>query len=874
MIEAIKVDPQFLSRSLGLPVEKVEATIGLLYSGCSTPFILRYRKDATGLKDDDVVRVVSAFEKRRKFADRKYSYLRTLEERERLTPDLHDRMLASKTIPELEDLYLPFKAKVAPLPQTARSRGLEPLAQAILSATDETTPIEELAAQYVDATRGVESVQDALAGAADIIAEIFSENSDLRRDIRAFIRRTARVVVTQADAIPGEPTPVSEPTDAETGADASAPAPEAESAPEADASAPAKKPGANPFERLYADFINASFGLRELSRFQILMISRGVAFKVLASSFEYDKNAALEIATKNLAMENRAYSAFLAPIVETALNLYAEPSIEQEIWRDSVDGALDKSLALLCSSLFHRVMRRPATSARVLVIDASNRGAGWLAALDEKGTPLEVASGALRGSEERVAETTAKIVELVEKHNLNVVAYRSFGGRRRDTERFVTKILSERLAARDLGSVEVSDAGIDALAAAPETVAELTGFDQPARAAILLGRRLIDPFQEYLKVSPELLCDDSFCRRIRTRELREALGKVVSRAVNLIGLDANKATVDELKRVVGFTPLSAENFAKYREENGAFRSREQFKEVVGVSDATFAQCSGFLRVVDGDNPLDATWIHPESYPVATAALEKFGFSVEDLRSPEKRAEFAEKTKDADVKALAGELGVGPLTLADILSELATPGQDIREKQPYPVFRRKTLKLEDLKPGTELIGDVTRVLEYGAFIDFGADIVGLAHVTRLTTERARDARQLVSVGEKIKVWVCDVDAKRGRVGLSAVDPNVLKEQREARRSERTEPGERGERGDAERKERGPRRPRNDREGDGGGERRRDRGDRGSRRGGRGERGARSVELAPKEKELKPLSEEKKSGKQSLQGFDELKQFFGL
>ena len=870
MIEAIKVNPQFLSRTLGLPVEKVEATVALLYSGCSTPFIMRYRKDATCLKDDDVVRVVSAFEKHRKFADRKYSYLKTLEERGQLTDELRERMLASQTVPELDDLYLPFKAKNDSPAQGSRSKGLEPLAQAILTATDETTPLEELAAPYADATRGVESVQAALAGAAEIIAESFSENADLRQGVRAFIRRSGRVVVSHA--VPSDGTPATPTADKVAAAEPNAPETAekpADAAPESGESDAAKKRGddvrSNPFDRVYAEFFNSSFGLRELSRYQILTISRGVAFKVLTSTIEYDKGAALEIATKSLALENRAYSAFLTPIVETALNLYVGPALEQEIWRDQVENALDKAVASLCSSLFHRIMRRPATNARVLVVDLANRGSGRLAAVDEKGAPLEVATGVLRGAEERVAETVAKIVELVEKHNLNVVAYRT-SGRRRDVEHFVTKILSEQLAARDLGCAEVSDAGIDALAAAPETIAELADYDPSARCAILLGRRLIDPFREYSKVSPEFLCDDAFCRRIRVKTLREILAKIVGRAANLIGFDANAASSEELKNVVGFSALSAENFVKYREEHGPFKSREQFKEVVGVSDATFAQCSGFLRIVDGDNPLDATWIHPERYPVATAVLEKFGFSVDDLRDPEKRAEFAEKTKNVDVKALATEFDVGPLTLADVLSELANPGQDVRLKQPYPVFRRKSVRIEDLKPGTELIGDVTRVVDYGAFVDFGGEFAGLAHVSRLTTENAVDARRLVSVGEKIKVWVVSVDVAQGRVALSAVNPSELKE-RESRRGER----------DAEKKERRPQRRRNDQEnGEGDGERRHGRGGRNDRnnRGGRGERGARSVELAPKEKELKPLSEEKKSGKQSLQGFDELKQFFGL
>ena len=908
MIEAIKVNPNSLSRDLDLPVEKVEAVVALLEEGYSAPFILRYRKDQTALLDEDqIVKIAVAYEKQRKFADRKYSYLKTLESQQKLTPELEKLIIETRSPHRLDDVYLPFKSKSEPIPQAARAKGLEPLAQASLTAADDSVALEELAAPYVAADKGVASVQDALQGAADIIAEEFSEVFDLRQSVRGFILHSARVVSKRAAEPAAEPVATPEP--AATSEPATAPEPTATPEPVAATSeTPASSEETAPadpvppvveakdekkksddsrsqqLDRLYADYYDATFELRRLTRDQIQTLNRGVSSRVLDVQLQLDHDKLVELAKETLLPQGRAYAEYLTPIVNVALDSYLVPSLELETRRELVDGALEQALDNVCASLYNKLMQRPIPNRRVLAVDCAYRNTCKVVALDENGAFLEADSICLRGSEERVSASAEKLVELVNKHNLSVFALRSGSGRIKTVDSFFAKLITEKFADKDVVYIDVNDAGLDSYAASALAQEELPEHDTLTRCALSLGRRLINPLSEYVKVAPEYLCDDPFCRKLRLKTLRDVLGKVVARAVNSVGVDVNAASEATLSFVVGLTPLSVKNLVEFRKANGPFRSREQFKEVDGISDATFAQCAGFMRVVDGDNPLDATWIHPESYATATAVLEKFGMTVEDLRVADKRAELGEKTKSANLKELATELGVGPRLLADIVAELVTPGRDVRESREFPIFKRSLVKLEDLKPGMELTGVVSRVVEYGAFIDFGATTSGMAHVSRLSASHVRDARQVVSVGQTLKVWIVDVDLARNRVGLSAVAPCAANDRRPRRDGERR--FTRGDSESAERRERRPRRPRGDGDRDrerseSGGEVRRERGERserGPRRNDRNrdnrDRAPRNAQVVPKAKEVKPLSEEKKSGKESLQSFGELKQFFGL
>lgn len=882
MVEAIKVNPNTLSHELDLPVEKVEAAIALLESGYSVPFILRYRKDQTRLQDDNqFVKLAAAYEKQHKFADRKYSYLRTLEQREQLTPELEKLMLEARSPHRLDDLYVPFKSKSEPVPQAARDKGLEPLAKAIMNAADASVALEELAAPYVAPEKGVATVQDALAGAADIIAESFADVFELRQSVRGFILRTGKVVSKRAPEAAAEAAP------AETAAE---PAAEASESAEDDKKKGADDARAQQFAQLFAPYFDASFDLRRLTRDQTQALNRGLNAKILEVSVEVDHDRLVELAKETVLPADRPYAEYLESALVAALDLYLVPALTTEARRERVDDALEQAVANVCSALYNKMMQRPLPGRRILAVDSAFRNTCRVVAMDETGAVLETASVYVRGAEERLDASVATIVDLVTRHNLSVIALRAGSNRAKTADSFFAKIVSENLADKEVVYISVNDVGLDSYSTSALAAQELPELDSATRAVVALGRRLLNPLTEYVKVSPEFLCDDPFCRKLRAKTLRDLLGRVVARCVNRVGADVNAASAETLSFISGLTPLAVTNLIEYRKANGAFRNREQFKEVDGVSDATYAQCAGFLRIVDGDNPLDATWIHPESYAAATALLEKFGFTVEDLRSADKRAELDAKLKDANMDDLAAELGVGPLLCADLASELVNPGKDVREEQPYPIFKRAMIKLEDLKEGMELTGVVSRVVDYGAFVDFGGVTTGMVHVSRLAASHVHDARQAVAVGDMIKVWVVEVSVERGRVGFTAVDPSAPRERRPRRDSNNANGGSRRPaRGEssanadaADKRERRPRRPRQ--EGDAAENKsaerrprseRSERSDRGPRRPREDrDRAPRSAQVAPKEKTLAPLSEEKKSGKESLNSFSELKQFFNL
>lgn len=888
MIEAIKVNPRSLSRTLDLPLEKVEAAANLLYEGLSVPFILRYRKDQTQLKDAELLKLAAAYDEQRKFCDRKYSYLKTFEAQGKLTPELENMIIETRSPHRLDDLYIPFKAKTAVAPQEARAKGLEPLAQAIMNAADANVSLEELAAPYVDPAKNVPTVEDALKGAAAIVAEAYSENFELRQNSRGFILRTARVVSKRAEQ--------SEENAAEIASDEapvdSAPVEEnAQDAPAADDDEKSAKKKTNEEARalqqdkLYSAYYDASFDLRRLTRDQIQTIDRGESARVLSVSLDVDKEKLYEIAKTELKLEGRPYEEYLVAAARDAVDSYLLPALDIETRRDLVDGAREQSLDNVCSALANKLMQRPLPRRRVLAVDCAYRNTCKIAALDEFGNLLAVDTITLRGQEERAAASVEKIVDLVKRFKLSVFALRSGSGRPKTVDSFFANLIAEHFANDDVLYIDVNDVGLDAYAASEIAQKELPNLDAFERAAVSLGRRLINPLEEYVKVSPEFLCDEPFCRKLRQKTLRDVLGRVVSRCVNCVGVDVNSASAETLSYVVGLTPLSVKNIIEYRRSKGPFRSREEFKEVDGVSDSTYRQCAGFMRVLGGDNPLDATWIHPENYPLATAILEKYGFAVDDLRCAQKRAAFAEATKDADYAQLAEEFSAaGPLLVADVVAELATPGRDVRDSQPYPIFKKNLVKLEDLKPGMELTGRVSHVVNYGAFIDFGAITSGMAHVSRLSASHVRDARDVLAVGDTVKAWVFDVDLKSERVGLTLVAPNAANESRE-KRSFNRKPREERQTGDRE--QRRPRRPRPEGASDENRAEKGDRRERGERGGERRERNERlggqrrdnnrpprSAQVSPKQKAAQPLSEEKKTGKQQLQGFDELKEFFGL
>ncbi|MBQ9127375.1 MAG: helix-hairpin-helix domain-containing protein [Thermoguttaceae bacterium] len=911
MTEPIIVNPVFLARELELPLDQVEATVALLEEGYPVPFIARYRKDQTkNLSEDGVAKVAAAYQKQRQLTDRKLSFLKTIEAQGKLTPELEQKIREARTARRLDDLYLPFKSKRQTLAQAAREKGLEPLADAILNAADESADLNALAAPFVDAEKGVATVEEALKGAADIIAETFAETFEVRRRLRDKIQRTGKLVSKkvekkgaaaepEAEAVETPVEPVAEET-VETPVEANAETVEnAETAAETtdaqakDAAAKAdkkkkkktfKEQQAEQLEKQFVDYFDASFDLRSCPPHRALALNRGENAKIISVKLDVDVDHLKAIARETLVAEGRPFADFLNACADDAVVRLAAPSLEREARRELTDRAEEQAVSVFAKNLRNLLMQRPLNRRRVLALDPGFKNGCKLVALDEFGNVLDFDAVFLQGNAERRAAASAKIVEFVEKYKLSAFAIGNGTGCR-EAENFVAKIIEEKFADADVAYIVVNEAGASVYSTSQIAKDEFPNYDPLVRGAASIGRRLQNPLNELVKIDAERLGVGMYQHDVKSKALKDALTNVVASCVNRVGVDLNAATPAILRYVAGLNQLTAKRVYERRVANGPYRRREELKEISGLGETAFSHCAGFLKIVGGDNPLDATWIHPESYELATKILEKLGFAADDLRVPAKVAELAEAIKATDADALAEEFGAGPLAVADLLEQFVRPGLDPRDSLPGPIFKKGVLKMEDLQPGMELTGVVLNVVDFGAFVDVGLHESGLVHISQLGDSYVRDAHQKVAVGDVLKVWVLEVDPKRRRVSLTTLAPGTVRERRQdgsrrPRRDENASAGTASENG-------GERRPRRERDGE---ERRprRDRGERaergergerpeGNRRGrgrdDRSERAPRVVVAAPKDKKIKPISDEMKSGKEAMRSFSDLAQFFG-
>lgn len=887
MTEPIIVNPVFLARELDLPLDQVEATLALLEEGYPVPFIARYRKDQTkNLSEDGVAKVAAAYQKQRQLTDRKLSFLKTIEAQGKLTPELEQKIREARTARRLEDLYLPYKSKRQTLAQAAREKGLEPLAEAILNAADESADLNALAAPFVDAEKNVATVEDALKGAADIIAETFAETFEVRRRLRDKIQRTGKLVSKKVEkkgaaepeadaetAVETAETPV-EPVAEENVETTEAKA--TDDAAKADKKKKKKmfkEQQAEQLEKQFVDYFDASFDLRSCPPHRALALNRGENAKIISVKLEVDVDQLKAIARETLVAEGRPFADFLNACADDAVVRLAAPSLEREARRELTERAEEQAVSVFAKNLRNLLMQRPLNRRRVLALDPGFKNGCKLVALDEFGNVLDYAAVFPQGNAERRAAASAKIVELVEKYKLSVFAIGNGTGCR-EAENFVAKIIEEKFADADVAYIVVNEAGASVYSTSQIAKDEFPNFDPLVRGAASIGRRLQNPLNELVKIDAERLGVGMYQHDVKSKALKDALTNVVASCVNRVGVDLNAATPAILRYVAGLNQLTAKRVCERRVANGPYRNREELKEVSGLGETAFSHCAGFLKIVGGENPLDATWIHPESYELATKILEKLGFTPADLLVREKVAELADAIKATDAAALAEEFGAGPLAVADLLEQFVRPGLDPRDALPGPIFKKGVLKMEDLQPGMELTGVVLNVVDFGAFVDVGLHESGLVHISQLGDSYVRDAHQKVAVGDVLKVWVLEVDAKRRRVSLTTLAPGTVRERRQdgprrPRRDENASVGT-GSDGGAERR---PRRERSERS------ERSERGERseGNRRGrgrdDRSERAPRTVVAAPKNKKIKPISDDMKSGKEAMRSFSDLAQFFG-
>ncbi|MCA9121353.1 MAG: RNA-binding transcriptional accessory protein [Planctomycetales bacterium] len=789
MTNSPTVDLETIANRLDVPVDRARHTLALLDEGNTVAFITRYRKDQTGGLDEEQIQSVQReANQSRQLADRKASVLKLIDAQGKLTSSLRKRVESAPSIRRLEDLYAPFKSNKQSLASLAHQRGLGPLAEEILSGVS--CDLETRAAEFVSPGNELETTADVLAGVKYIIAEVFSERTDVRSKLREIYVRTGRLICTRqdsADDVASLPSDGSESPRGVGQADETTDGIAGELTAKPKISVRQRK--RNKLESSLRDYLNYSEALSKVRAHRILAINRGERARILRVRIDSDMDALTAAAADLLIEPTHTNGEFLRECAKTFTARSIVPSLERELRRELTEAAETHAVSVFARNLRNLFLQRPVHGRRVLAIDPGFKSGCKLAALDEFGGVLQQQTIYLIGDDAKRDAARAKIVEFVTSHNLSVIAIGN-GAACREAEQMVAAAIEGELQDRRVEYVIVNEAGASVYSTSAIGREELPDFDATIRSAISIGRRLLDPLSELVKINPANIGVGMYQHDVKAKHLRESLDAVIESCVNFVGVDVNTASPSLLSYVSGLNQLTARRIYEYRLEHGPFRNREQIRDVPGIGESTFVQAAGFLKIADGDNPLDATWIHPESYEVATKVLERLGSSIAELasfvardavdnRNRERESAVphtslptglsGDKLSSIDLGELANDLGVGELSLRDILDSLSRPGRDPREDLPAPAFRSGIMKIDDIEPGMELTGTVLNVVDFGAFVDIGISDTSLIHISRLADRYVRDPHEVVSIGDVLQVWVLEVDRERRRVALTAIPP---------------------------------------------------------------------------------------------------------
>ena len=703
---------QLLSAELNQPLSYVENVIALLDEGNTVPFIARYRKELHGAMDDTTLRTLETrLAYLRGLQQRREEVLRSIETQGKLTDELVKAIGAAQTLAEVEDLYRPFKPKRRTRGTVAREKGLEPLAAAIFRQ-DGRSP-ELLAKDYVNPDKGVHSVEEALAGASDIIAEDLSDDPAIRKDLRALYHRRGTFACHAAD-------------------------------PEADS-----------VYRLYYAF---SAPLTRLQDHQILAMNRGEkeGFLKPAPALPAGVGAAIVC---HAALNPRRPSDFVRNAAVDAFDRLIEPSVSRELRSELTDRAGQGAIRNFALNLRPLLMQPPVKGFVTMGLDPGYRNGCKVAVVDATGKVLDTTVVYPTFSERKKAEAIDTLSKLMRRHQVRHVAIGN-GTASRETEAMTVELLK---GFPNAAYAIVSEAGASVYSASELAAEEFPDFDVNLRSAVSIARRLQDPLAELVKIDPKAIGVGQYQHDCPQKELSAALDAVVEDCVNAVGVDLNTASPSLLRRVSGLTAATAKNIVTYREENGPFTSRAQIKKVPKIGPKAFQQCAGFLRVAESKEILDRTGVHPESYGAAAELLKYCGYDKKDI--PGGLADLNARMEKLGVGKLANACGVGELTLLDIARELQKPGRDPREDLPKPVLRKDVLEIKDLKPGMVLTGTVRNVIDFGAFVDIGVHQDGLVHISQIANRRLKHPSEALKVGDVVKVMVLETDEKRHRISLT-------------------------------------------------------------------------------------------------------------
>ena len=710
---------QILAAELGCAEKYVQNVVALLDEGNTIPFIARYRKEAHGGMDDTALRTLET----------RLQYLRSLEARraevreliaaqEKLTDALSAQIDAAATLAELEDIYRPFRPKRRTRATIAKEKGLEPLADAILAQTRDMLPPEKLALDYIDPEKGVESVEDALAGAGDILAERISDDAALRKRLREL---TAQRAVLRSKAAKEE----------------------------------------DSVYRLYYDFTQP---VSRLQSHQVLALNRGEREGWLRISVDMDEELAVQTIRRAVVTPGTPAMAFLGAVCADSYDRLLAPSLERELRGTLTDTAAESAIHNFALNLRPLLMQPPVKGHVTMGLDPGYAHGCKVAVVDATGRVLDTAVVYPTFSERKKQEAIDTLARLIRKDGVEHIAIGN-GTASRETEAMTVELI--RAVGGGVSYMIASEAGASVYSASMLAAEEFPQFDVNLRSAVSIARRLQDPLAELVKIDPKAIGVGQYQHDMPEKELDAALGGVVESCVNAVGVDVNTASPSLLRQVAGLTNVTAKNIVTYREENGAFTGRKQLLKVPKLGPKAFEQCAGFLRVPESRQVLDHTGVHPESYAAAEALLCLCGYSLADVGTGT-LAELPKRVEKLGWKQAAERCGCGEMTLRDIVKELLKPGRDPRDELPAPILRTDVLDIKDLKPGMVLTGTVRNVIDFGVFVDIGVHQDGLVHISKVCDKFIRHPSEAVSVGDVVKVTVLEVDEKRKRISLSMRD----------------------------------------------------------------------------------------------------------
>jgi len=715
---------QTIAGELNVKYSQVEAAVKLIDEGNTIPFIARYRKEVTGgLSDEQLRELGERLNYLRNLETRKEEVVKIIDEQGKLTDEIMQSIEASKTLAEVEDIYRPYKQKKKTRATVAKAKGLEPLAEIILKQ-EEQKDIKEIATEYVtknveevEKDKVVETVEDAIQGALDIIAEMISDEPKYRKEIKRQCYREATINTKAVD-----------------------------------------KEQKSSYE-MYYEF---SETIRTIPSHRILAINRGEKEKFLKVSIEKPEEKILNYIQKYIIKGDTQFTQMLIDTIADSYKRLIEPSIDREIRNDLTEKAEEKAIKVFGENAKQLLLGAPIKNKTVMGFDPAYRTGCKIAVIDETGKLLEYTTVYPTEPQNDVVGAKKELLKLIEKYNVNMVAIGN-GTASRESEMFVSDMIKE--VKHEVCYVIVSEAGASVYSASKLATEEYPDINVSIRGAISIARRLQDPLAELVKIEPKAIGVGQYQHDVNQKRLEESLTGVVESAVNKVGVDVNTATPSLLSYVSGLNKTISKNIVKYRDENGKLKNRKELLKVPKLGKVAYEQCAGFLRILDGNNPIDSTAVHPESYEAVEKLLTNLGYTKQDLLDKEKISTIRAKLNELNIDKVASELEIGKPTLTDIIEELSKPGRDPRDEMPKPILRQDVLKFEDLKEGMILTGTVRNVIDFGAFVDIGVKHDGLVHISELSDKFVKNPSDFVSIGDIVKVKVIGIDNERQKVKLS-------------------------------------------------------------------------------------------------------------